>query len=152
MQNRCYVNPLSANPTKCSNALKQFVGNLPTNCLSVFGHFMKLALKGLMVVFSITVATHMRTSYYLKWFGLAFSRFFDIRRNPPVHWLKKSDFSSLEWFCTSLLHCRQLLFTWKTHGDLKFHFGQIDRSEICTEVSFIPTELMWTLIMKLPYT
>ena len=28
---------------------------------------------------------------------------------------------------------------------LKFHFGQIDRSEICTETSF-------TLIMKLPYT
>ena len=27
--------------------LKQFVGNLPTNCLSVFDHFVKLALKGL---------------------------------------------------------------------------------------------------------
>ena len=25
----------------------QFVGNLPTNCLSVFDHFMGLALKGL---------------------------------------------------------------------------------------------------------
>ena len=40
-------NPLSANPTKWSNTLKQFVGNLPTNCLSVFDHFMNLALKGL---------------------------------------------------------------------------------------------------------
>ena len=40
-------NPLSANPTKWSNAHKQFVGNLPTNCLSVFDHFVKLALKGL---------------------------------------------------------------------------------------------------------
>ena len=40
-------NPLSANPTKWSNTLKQFVGNLPTNCLSVFDHFVKLALKGL---------------------------------------------------------------------------------------------------------
>ena len=39
--------PLSANPTKWSNKLKQFVGNLPTNCLSVFDHFMNLALKGL---------------------------------------------------------------------------------------------------------
>ena len=28
-------NSLSANPTKWSNTLKQFVGNLPTNCLSV---------------------------------------------------------------------------------------------------------------------
>ena len=44
------MNPLSANPTKWSNILKQFVGNLPTNCLSVFDHFVKLALKGLKVV------------------------------------------------------------------------------------------------------
>ena len=41
------VDPLSANPMKWPNILKQFVGNLPTNCLSVFGHFVKLALKGL---------------------------------------------------------------------------------------------------------
>ena len=41
------VNPLSANPTKGSNAPKQFVGNLPTNCLSVLYHFVGLALKGL---------------------------------------------------------------------------------------------------------
>ena len=41
------VNPLSANPTKWSDTLKQFVGNLPTNCLSLFYHFAKLALKGL---------------------------------------------------------------------------------------------------------
>ena len=41
------VNPLSANPTKWSNTLKQFVGNLPTNRLSVFDHFVGFALKGL---------------------------------------------------------------------------------------------------------
>ena len=41
------VNPLSANPTQWSNTLKQFVGSLPTNCFSVFDHFVKLALKGL---------------------------------------------------------------------------------------------------------
>ena len=40
-------NPLSTNPTKWSNTLKQFVGNLTTNCLSVFDHFVKLALRGL---------------------------------------------------------------------------------------------------------
>ena len=40
-------NPLSANPEKWSNTLKQIVGNLPTICLSVFDHFMNLALKGL---------------------------------------------------------------------------------------------------------
>ena len=41
------VNPLSANSTKWSNTLKQSVRRLPTNCLSVFDHFMGLALKGL---------------------------------------------------------------------------------------------------------
>ena len=44
---RFVFNPLSANPTKWSNTLKQFVGKLPTNCLSVFDHFVGLALKGL---------------------------------------------------------------------------------------------------------
>ena len=39
--------PLSANLTRWSNTLKLFVGNLPTNCLSVFDHFVGLALKGL---------------------------------------------------------------------------------------------------------
>ena len=41
------INPLSANFTKWSNTLNQFVGKLPTNCLSVFDHFVVLALKGL---------------------------------------------------------------------------------------------------------
>ena len=41
------VNPLSTNPKKWSNSLKQFVANLLTNCLSVFDHFVELALKGL---------------------------------------------------------------------------------------------------------
>ena len=39
-------NPLSASFTKWSNTLTQFVGNLPTNCLSVFDHLVGLALKG----------------------------------------------------------------------------------------------------------
>ena len=39
-------NPLSANPTKWPNILKQFVGKLPTNSLSVFDYFVKLVLKG----------------------------------------------------------------------------------------------------------
>ena len=41
------INPLNANPEKWSNTPKQIVGNLPTICLSVFDHFMNLALKGL---------------------------------------------------------------------------------------------------------
>ena len=32
------INSFSASPTKWSNTFKQFVGNLPMNCLSVFDH------------------------------------------------------------------------------------------------------------------
>ena len=45
------LNPLSANPTKWSNTLKQFAGNLLTNCFSVFDNFVKLLLKGLIFYF-----------------------------------------------------------------------------------------------------
>ena len=38
---------LSADPTKLSNILKQFVGKLLMNCLGAFDNFVKLALKGL---------------------------------------------------------------------------------------------------------
>ena len=38
-------NSLSANPTKWSSILKQFVGNFPTNCLSAFDHFVGLTFK-----------------------------------------------------------------------------------------------------------
>ena len=39
--------PLSASPTKWSNKLKKNHRQEPTNCLSVFEHFVDLALKGL---------------------------------------------------------------------------------------------------------
>ena len=50
------INPLRANPRKWSNTLKQFVGKLPANCLSVSDHFVRLALKGLKsgIIFSMT--------------------------------------------------------------------------------------------------
>ena len=41
------LNFLNTNTTKWSKTLKQFFGKLPTNCLSVFDHFVGLALKGL---------------------------------------------------------------------------------------------------------
>ena len=41
------INTLSTNFTKWSNKLKQFVGKFPTNCLSVFDHFVGLVLQAL---------------------------------------------------------------------------------------------------------
>ena len=60
------IYPLSGNPTKWPNTLKQFVGKLPTNYLSVFDHFVKLALKGLKkrvsMAYLIFAATHIAFS------------------------------------------------------------------------------------------
>ena len=48
------VNLLSADFTKWPKTLKQFIGKLPMNCLSVFGHFVGLALTWLIIVFLIS--------------------------------------------------------------------------------------------------
>ena len=53
-------NPFSANFTKWSNRLKKFIGNLPTNCLSVSDHFVGLALKGLRYLYY----KHLKTFIY----------------------------------------------------------------------------------------
>ena len=50
-----FINRLRANFTKLSNILKQVVGKLPTSCLSVFDHFVGLALKRLKYVKVIMV-------------------------------------------------------------------------------------------------
>ena len=52
----------------------------------------------------------------------------------------------------NFINCRHLLCTRKIYCGLKFHFSQIDRGEICIEVSFTSPEVLWMLIMKLPYT
>ena len=52
------LNPLITNSTKWSNTLKQFVGNLPTNCLSVFDHFVKLAFKRLNMFLLLNLSIH----------------------------------------------------------------------------------------------
>ena len=46
------INLLSANTTKQTNTLKQFVGKLPTTYLTVFDYFEGLALKGLIILVS----------------------------------------------------------------------------------------------------
>ena len=48
------LNLLSAKTTKWSNTLKQFVGKLPTNSLSVFNHFVGLALIGVIIMLRFT--------------------------------------------------------------------------------------------------
>ena len=64
MRNR-YFNPLSANPTKWSNTLKQFVGNLPTNCFCAFDHFVILALKGLKTSYCVKANSNFEIHHIL---------------------------------------------------------------------------------------
>ena len=59
------INPLSANPTKWSNTLKQFLGKLPTNCLSVLNHFVKLAFKGLKIIQRMITNQLLMTSFQI---------------------------------------------------------------------------------------
>ena len=41
---------------------------------------------------------------------------------------------------------RALMFTWKSHAVLKFHFGQNERYEVHTVLSFISLQFMWTQV------
>ena len=43
------VDPLSANPTKWSNTLKKFVGKFADELFEYVDHFVKLAIKGLII-------------------------------------------------------------------------------------------------------
>ena len=52
---RSEFNRLIVNPTKWSNTLKQFVGNLPTNCLIVFDHFVIFTLKEFKIITFVNV-------------------------------------------------------------------------------------------------
>ena len=61
---RLAVSPLSADPTKWSNTLNQFFGNLPTNCLSVFDHFVGLTLKGLTIFAKLSILDVWQGSEY----------------------------------------------------------------------------------------
>ena len=53
-QQNALLNSLSTNRTKWSNTLKQFVGNILTNCLSMFDHSVRLMLKGFRLWTNIT--------------------------------------------------------------------------------------------------
>ena len=67
------VNPLSVKLTKWPNTLKQFVANLPTNCLSVLGHFMGLALKGLNIIFLGLALSEIQSSKFFILFHWCFA-------------------------------------------------------------------------------
>ena len=75
LHQRFILNSLSGNLTKWSNTLKQFVGNLLTNCLSVFDHFVDLVLKRL------SHENHFVVSEVLEAVRWAFLYKFPVHRN-----------------------------------------------------------------------
>ena len=81
-------NTLGANPRKWPDTLKQFVGKLPTNCLSVFGHF--VGIKKLKHYFTcenfIDKVFRIRTPNYL------------VRKRPLSHLAKLASLAKLLTF------------------------------------------------------
>ena len=60
------VNPLSVNPSKWVNTLKQFVGKLPRSCVYVFDHFVLLAQRLRMSAFKFLCSSIEKT-LDIKW-------------------------------------------------------------------------------------
>ena len=67
---------MNDNPTKWPNTFKQFVGKLPTNFLSVFGHFVNLALKGLKLEWQYLNPQRLLISYWLRLGSMSLKLFF----------------------------------------------------------------------------
>ena len=110
------VNPLSANSTKWSNTLKQFVDNFPTNCLSVFDHFVILALKGLNIEFRRVVLSKI---FIRKNYGITRAILFSERRDRNLPFtstypsrLKKTPYIGRTKIIPSLLSYKQPLSNW----------------------------------------
>ena len=53
---------------------------------------------------------------------------------------------NIQRVCAYSFRFGQILFTWKSHAGLDFHFGQNDRYEIHIVLSFISPQFMWTQI------
>ena len=53
---------------------------------------------------------------------------------------------NIQWVCPYSFRFGLIMFTWKSHAGLKFHFGQNDRYEIHTILSFISAQFMWTQV------
>ena len=104
---------LNTNFTKWSNTFKQFVGNLPTNCLNVFDHFVKLVLKGLIVytvisskITCIVKVKFWRVARWVKMLQRNRKRGYVIQpryKRPGEFWIKnkleKHWLASAEWGC-----------------------------------------------------
>ena len=87
------INSLCINPTKWLNTLKQFVGNLPTNCFSVFDHFVKLALKGLKSDIRNIINIHsFITSIFFFWRG-------GLRCVKCVQIFQRNTYQLMLWIC-----------------------------------------------------
>ena len=108
MRFRREFNPLSANPIKWSNTLKHFVDKLPTNCLSVLDHFVRLPLKGLKS--SKNSKSLGKYSGYLsfwksfitpRWFGFTYGILVSSGKSKST--IKIQD--TFTWCSTKELHC-----------------------------------------------
>ena len=86
-------NPLSANGTKWSNTFKQLIGNLSTNCLSAFDHFVGVGFKGLKFWYTYVLFNNESFNALVSWLSdslqtaamsMSFEYRFSVMRNAKV--------------------------------------------------------------------
>ena len=77
--------PFKRQSHKWPNKLKQFVGKLPTNCLSVFDHFVELALKGLILLQAFTISIMNNLTVDFKEILFLFQKYW-FRNDPIYEW------------------------------------------------------------------
>ena len=173
-----FINPLSANPTKLSNTLKQFVGSFPTNCLSVFDHFIKLAFKGLNLRLRNTTIYIFRAFFGFSNFkpppALFRSPFYStLNFEKPLHtnqyskinsifskisnWSARSDgqltwlvlwWQSLNFFDECAVKCLHLFFQEKESISSSWGDSKMYKPDIIANSQTTPTEIKMVLLPK----
>ena len=126
------LNPLSANPTKQPNTLKQFVGKFPTNCLSVFDYLVKLALKGLRLcqMFALKLMRLIRKTqlYFFSCHSPVSNSYIKFKKTFSFlipNWNHIIKFLFLRRFCASDLLKHLWKFLWMHHSVPKITYIQM---------------------------
>ena len=128
---KAFLNPLNTNPTKWSNTLKKCVGNLLTNCLSVFDHFVNLAFKGLIELLHVNCATNpskvtaklvslessCKIKHTFSWYTQT-QTLWGIWSNSLTFYGLKSQNSESP---TSIFSCSDSVFSWTNHIQEKWY-------------------------------
>ena len=117
------LNPLSVDPTKWSNTLKQFVGSLPVHCLSVFDYFVRVAFKGLKTFLITGTKFWMIWSYIPDLIICGPSITWTIKSCKSSNWYSQSNHAHSYMFIHSSSVFARSLYSFCSSGDKLSHFS-----------------------------